>query len=65
MSKANILRNISIGFFISSFIAGFAAAFIHDFYPQLEGFHSLFCLKAFLGTFISGFTFMAYLESKQ
>lgn len=41
------------GFFISSVIFGFVAAYLHDFHPTLRGFHALFVIKTVSSTLLS------------
>jgi len=65
MKKSTIYRNISIGLFMSSFVAGFIAAYINDFLPELKGFYGLFLAKAILGTAFSIGAFVAYMDTKK
>ena len=64
MSKSQLYLRLSVGFFISSFISGFLAAILSDFYPSLTAFKHLFISKAVLGTTASVMLFVAYCDSR-
>ena len=60
--KAKLFLRLSIGFFISSFIAGFVAAYLGDFHPKLGAFQFLASIKAMFGTIASITFFVGYCE---
>jgi len=60
----SLFFKLAVGFFLSSFISGFVAAYLNDFHPQLDGFQALFTLKAVVGSVASFLFFLAYSESR-
>jgi len=62
--RAKLFLRLSIGFFISSFIAGFVAAYLGDFHPKLGSFQFLASIKAIFGTIASFVFFVAHCENR-
>ena len=64
-TKMNFKLKLCIAFFTSSTAFGFIAAYLHDFYPDLKGFHFLFLTKTITSTcFAVGFG-IAYVEDRK